>query len=197
MTTIKQNDRIKVLKPFMGASVGDTIQIVDVQDGKVDILIRKNIEQKSSLDIKTLEDNITENYLQLVRMKSRSNHGELINRVKAYSIKKDSNPPYMGMFLRALFNGDMVSCYQMIIGNAYYLRRKGIPVNIVELEKLAENKSVRYYENNQVKSVIYYENGMMNGQYLTYYDNGQLKSEALYKNNEVVVPPKFYNKIIN
>ena len=195
MFTINKNDRIKVLKPYMGPSVGDTIQILDVENGMVNVLIRKNVEERLSLDVKTLENDIDENYIKVVRMRKRTNTDELLGRVKAFSLKKDNNPPYMNMFLRSLANGDYVSCYQIIIGNAYYLRRKGIAVNIVELESLAENKSVRYHANNQIKSVIYYENGMMNGQYLTYYDNGQLKSRALYKNNEVVEPPKFYSKI--
>lgn len=195
MITINKNDRIKVLKPYMGTAVGDTIQILDVENGMVNVLIRKNVEERLSLDVKTLENDIDDNYIKVVKMRNRSNHNELLNRVKAYSLKKDKNPPYMNMFLRSLANGDYVSCYQMIIGNAYYLRRKGIAVNIAELEPLAENKSIRYHANNQIKSVIYYENGMMNGQYLTYHDNGQLKSEARYVNDEIVEGPKFYNKI--
>ncbi len=65
---------------------------------------------------------------------------------------------------------------------------------ILQPEPLSDGQYVSFYDNGNIKSIEYYENGQKQGSWLHYYDNGCLKQSIDYKNDYLDGYTSFFAK---
>jgi antitoxin component YwqK of YwqJK toxin-antitoxin module len=84
--------------------------------------------------------------------------------------------------------GDTQSAWQTVLGNIDWLKRQGLDLDILEVEKLANGVAIRWYESSsgQIWEQCKYKDGKLHGLYESWNESGQLQKQCKYKDGEII-----------
>lgn len=108
-----------------------------------------------------------------------------LENILEFATQKNACIAQLNKFKQLIEEQNHQSAWQTVLGNIHWLKVKGYPIEVSDVERLTNGLGVTWWDNGEVMSLRPYENGKRHGTYKDFTPHGILNTETPYKEGNI------------